>query len=130
MSADRTPSRFDDLLARKAPLIELVAVLKGGTSAEVACEGINRCSEDVFAYPYGPPSKQPIRSIMIQVDPGVAAQLGLIVSRVLINPEVEEAGYMWECVGYGHLGDVIARFADDIDLSQPGAYDEAQPWQG
>lgn len=130
MNTNRTPSRLDDLLARQVPLIELVANLNAGISAEVACEGINRTSDDVFAYPYGPPSKRAVRNLMVQVDPGAAARLGLIISRVLINPEVKEAGYKWECLGYGRLGEVIAQFADQIDLSQPGAYDDAQPWPG
>lgn len=130
MGISRMPSRLDSLLAREVPLIELVAILKAGISDEVACEGINRSSEDVFAYPYGSPSKRAVHSVMVQVDPAAAARLGLIISRVLINPDVPEAGHKWECVGYGHLGEVIGQFADETALSQPGAYDDAQPWPG
>jgi hypothetical protein len=128
MTENSWKERLDRLLSRGCPLVEFSCSLKSGISAEVACEAIHRLSESLAACPMGSPGEAWGRTINVQMDPHAAHSLGIVLSRVLINPEYPDAGYCWRSFGNGKLDEATEELVDQLGLSQPGGYDDAQPW--
>jgi hypothetical protein len=128
-SQNSVHDRLQCMLLRRCPLVEFGCSLNRGVSAEVVCEFIHRLSEALVAYPMAPPTEVVWgRSISIQMDPHAALSLGMVLSRVQLNPDQPAAGFKWSCLGYGKLDEALAGLVEGLSLSQPGAYDDAQPW--
>lgn len=120
--------RLNALLSRQVLLVEFSCTLRSGVSVEVACEAINRLSDDLVAYSNGLASERWGTSLTVQMDPNAAKSLGVVLNRVLLNPLDCTVGYRWECYGCGRLEDFVGSLIDRIDVSSPGSFDDAQPW--
>ncbi len=120
--------RLTELAGRGVPLVEVVCALMPGVSAEVACEVVNRLSNDLVAYSHGLSSRRFGRSMTVQMDPNAASRLGMVIARVPLNTENLTVGYKWECYCFGQLEALSGKIIDRIDVSLPGSFDDAQPW--
>jgi len=129
-SPDRSvvDARLRRLLAKQVPLVELEGRLRAATAADAACRAAHRLSEGLVARAYYPPNGRTAGSILIQVDPDAAIELGVELRRVPLHPDDPEAGYWWHSDGLGRLDDLVGDVLDALVLSQPGGYDEGQPW--
>ncbi len=120
--------RLTDLTKRGVPLVEVVCTLMPGVSAEVACEAINRIHSGVAAYPYGSPNESWGKYVVIQIDPNVSMEIRMMLTRVPIDASAPGSGFLWECESFGVLEEMEGFLITDLHLSQPGNFDNAEPW--
>lgn len=120
--------RLRALLSRGVPLVEFACTLRKGVSGEVACEAVNRLSVDLIGYVQGNPGESWARSLIVQMDPRAAQSMGIALARVAHRPDDRSAGFVWECYDYGRLGALTESIVENILISNPGQFDDAQPW--
>jgi len=120
-------SRLRRLLARPVPLVELQGRVRDGISVQVACRGVNRVSADLVAIPY--PFPEPAQAVItVHADPSALLALGAELERVPIDASARETTWLWRTRCLGALSSVVGVVVEELGLSQPGAYDEGQPW--